>query len=604
MFIDNQPVLDLIEKKPVGLFHLLDEEVRLPKGDDVKWLEKCHSNHTMHANWINEQTKLSSANRSTFFIQHYAGTVAYDSNGFCEKNRDSLFRDLYDLMSSAGHPNWVELFPEKDKNPRRVETLSGAFRKQLTNLMAVCETTQPHYIRCIKPNQNKAPRNFNSVMCLEQLTYAGVFEAVQIRKTGYPFRLPHSRFAARYRPLLKQAGKPTGGGRGGKNEDPVNTCRLILSSVPQDFSRVAIGRSMVLYRAEEHRILELLRNLYLDRIIPIAQRRTRQFIGKQFRKALRVVNKHCHEALEDGNDVDLFDEAIELSQTALTPFRLLFNFEPPILTKARERRFCLEERVKLNLEFRRLARLDCNEYFDEFIAAIQRSDKIKDTMPGTPEDIAVEHGVREKVKNIASAKIDAWAREVLDILDKNQMVLVAAEAEKYAYTSSEVAEINALLSLPEDKFVRKQLKRAKEIGDNDRVVNREIRLKDLFLNMYGSLFEFGPNCSVVRNAQEWASAKFFGMNKMKLAMGMLVHTATPIHQTLTPLDSNPQELKTSLKAFKNLMGFMGDRKYNCISSFLPPSSAELTFLSSLLRWQTLRLLLWSSSKLAWRGPQR
>eukprot|EP00604_Paraphysomonas_vestita_P004322 CAMPEP_0174825570 /NCGR_PEP_ID=MMETSP1107-20130205/42882_1 /TAXON_ID=36770 /ORGANISM="Paraphysomonas vestita, Strain GFlagA" /LENGTH=423 /DNA_ID=CAMNT_0016057299 /DNA_START=2702 /DNA_END=3973 /DNA_ORIENTATION=- len=183
-------------------------------------------------------------------------------------------------------------------------------------------------------------------------------------------------------------------------------------------------------------------------------------------------------------------------------------------------------------------------------------------MPGTPEDIAIEKVVRDKVKNIASAKIDSWAREVLDILDKNQMILVIAEAQKYAYNSPEIIEINALLSLPEDKFVRKQLKRAKEIGDSDRVVNREIRLRDLFLDMYGGLFEFGPNCSVVRNAQEWASAKFFGMNKMKLAMGMLIHTTTPIHQTLTPLDSNPTESKIALKAFKNLMGFMGDRKYN------------------------------------------
>lgn len=359
--------------------------------------------------------------------------------------------------------------------------------------------------------------------------------------------------------MLKHSGKtPTGG----RNEDPVNTCRLILNSVPQDFSRVAIGRSMVLYRAEEHRILELLRNLYLDRIIPIAQRKTRQYIGIQFRKALKIVNKHCKEALEDGNDTDLFDEAIEISQTALTPFRLLFNYEPSILTKARDRRFRLEERVKLNVEFRRLARLDCNEYFDEFIAAIQRSDKISD-MPGTPEDIAIEQSVREKVKNIASAKIDNWAREVLDVLDKNQMILVAAEALKYAYQSPEIIEIQSLLALPEDKFVRKQLKRAKEIGDSDRVVNREIRLKDLFLDMYGAMFEFSPSCSVIRNAQDWASAKFFGMNKMKLAMGMLTHTLTPIHQTLTPLDAHPQEIKVALKAFKNLMGFMGDRKYNC-----------------------------------------
>ena len=183
-FIDNQPVLDLFEKKPFGLLNLLDEEVKLPKGDDAKWLEKCNHHHASHPNWVTEQAKLSHVGRSSFYIQHYAGAVVYDSAGFCEKNKDSLFRDLYDLMSSASHPNFAEIFPEKDKNPRRVETLAGGFRKQLNNLMQVCETTQPHYIRCIKPNEHKAPGDFNTRMCLEQLTYAGVFEAVQIRKTG------------------------------------------------------------------------------------------------------------------------------------------------------------------------------------------------------------------------------------------------------------------------------------------------------------------------------------------------------------------------------------------------------------------------------------
>lgn len=33
--------------------------------------------------------------------QHYAGSVRYDSTGFCEKNRDSLSRDLYGLMERS-----------------------------------------------------------------------------------------------------------------------------------------------------------------------------------------------------------------------------------------------------------------------------------------------------------------------------------------------------------------------------------------------------------------------------------------------------------------------------------------------------------------------
>jgi myosin heavy subunit len=57
--------------------------------------------------------------------------------------------------------------------------------------------TDPHYIRCIKPNESKAPLTFIAQNCFEQLTYCGVFEAVAIRKQGYPFRLPHKEFAER-----------------------------------------------------------------------------------------------------------------------------------------------------------------------------------------------------------------------------------------------------------------------------------------------------------------------------------------------------------------------------------------------------------------------
>ena len=38
-----------------------------------------------------------------------------------------------------------------------------------------------------------------------QLKYSGVFEAVAIRKSGYPFRLSHKQFAHRYSCILPQA---------------------------------------------------------------------------------------------------------------------------------------------------------------------------------------------------------------------------------------------------------------------------------------------------------------------------------------------------------------------------------------------------------------
>ena len=56
--------------------------------------------------------------------------------------------------------------------------------------------------RCIKANSQKKPRIFEGASCLEQLQCAGVFEAVTIRKSGFPFRYTFERFVERYKCVL------------------------------------------------------------------------------------------------------------------------------------------------------------------------------------------------------------------------------------------------------------------------------------------------------------------------------------------------------------------------------------------------------------------
>ena len=70
---------------------------------------------------------------------------------------------------------------------------------QLDSLMDTLNSTQPHYVRCIKPNDSKRPDLFDANACLTQLRYAGVFQAVTIRQRGFPFRWPHEQFFKRYR---------------------------------------------------------------------------------------------------------------------------------------------------------------------------------------------------------------------------------------------------------------------------------------------------------------------------------------------------------------------------------------------------------------------
>jgi myosin-5 len=96
--------------------------------------------------------------------------------------------------------------------------------------------------------------DFNSGMVLQQLQYSGVFEAVQIRKSGFPFRYTHSDFRKRYQCVL---------GAGNRRTWPNDkqACLDLIAEMKQDVKQVQIGVTRVLYRAEQHQNMELIRNV-------------------------------------------------------------------------------------------------------------------------------------------------------------------------------------------------------------------------------------------------------------------------------------------------------------------------------------------------------
>ena len=80
-------------------------------------------------------------------------------------------------------------------------TICTQFRSQLALLMAKIDSTKPHYIRCIKPNDLNRPDSLDRLRTTEQLRYGGVLEAVRVARAGFPVRLSHAEFYGRYRPL-------------------------------------------------------------------------------------------------------------------------------------------------------------------------------------------------------------------------------------------------------------------------------------------------------------------------------------------------------------------------------------------------------------------
>ncbi len=82
-----------------------------------------------------------------------------------------------------------------------------------------------------------------------------------------------------------------------------------------------------------------------------------------------------------------------------------------------------------------------------------------------------------------------------------------------------------------------------------------------------------PSCQLsaygkLRKAADWAAEKLLVWDRDALAATFMVHEPEdPIHATLTDdfEDETPAAAalaKTALKMFKNVMGFMGDRKMN------------------------------------------
>ena len=217
-FSDNRPCIDLIEGK-LGILSLLDEESRLPAGSDDSFVQKLHSNFATKGKGFPYQKPRFA--KSSFTVCHYAVEVTYDSEGFLEKNRDTVPDEHMEVLQHSTNPFLTEVLAasvslrEKETphktgpgaNRRAVAstrkpTLGGIFKSSLIDLMNTIGGTNVHYIRCIKPNEAKAAWKFEGPMVLSQLQACGVLETVKISCAGYPTRWTYEEFAGRYYMLV------------------------------------------------------------------------------------------------------------------------------------------------------------------------------------------------------------------------------------------------------------------------------------------------------------------------------------------------------------------------------------------------------------------
>ncbi|KAI1462207.1 putative myosin MYO2 [Annulohypoxylon moriforme] len=221
-FSDNQPCIDLIEGR-LGILSLLDEESRLPMGADEQFVTKLHHNFSGDKNKFYKKPRFG---KSSFTVCHYAVDVTYESEGFIEKNRDTVPDEHMEILRATTNKFLSRVLAaasavrEKDvaasgsavAKPtagrkigvavNRKPTLGGIFRSSLIELMTTIGNTNVHYIRCIKPNEAKVAWKFEGPMVLSQLRACGVLETIRISCAGYPGRWTYEEFALRYYLLI------------------------------------------------------------------------------------------------------------------------------------------------------------------------------------------------------------------------------------------------------------------------------------------------------------------------------------------------------------------------------------------------------------------
>ena len=299
--LDLQPTIDLIEcREPIGIMSLLDEECIMPRATDGTFTEK------LHALWSGPISTSDSSSSSHpgmtkytptrftqgFIIQHYAGSVEYDTEGWLEKNKDPLNDNLTRVLGASTQRYIANLFGGHEINDvtglRKRGVKKGAFRtvgqrhkEQLSSLMTQLRATQPHFVRCIVPNKNKRPGRVDVPLVLDQLRCNGVLEGIRIARLGYPNRLPFAEFRQQYE-ILTPGILPRGYTDGRK------ACTRMVEALDLDSSSYAIGNSKIFFKAGFLAELEERRDAYLYDLFSRLQAAGRMYTARrQVKKILR-----------------------------------------------------------------------------------------------------------------------------------------------------------------------------------------------------------------------------------------------------------------------------------------------------------------------------
>ncbi|CAO3699082.1 unnamed protein product [Rhizopus microsporus] len=295
-YFNNQACVELLVRPKHGLIDLANRQAKL-SGTDAQMLDSFTKHNSNHGSFV---SKSSETGQHLFAVQHFAGQVTYNPEGFVESNKDVLNAELVQLIRGSDHSPAsfnsfvVELFADKsistESHPKHTDAIlnaqqpsgplrgpsmrrskttrrkrqSGAIEatipetgeptykkhvsmllsqlnKSLDDLFATLDETVPWFVFCIRPNDNAAPNQFDSNKVRAQIRAWGIPQICEKMKTVYTISYFHDEFIERYASQIENMDAST---------SDKDKCQAAIAQFGWSLSQAQLGATKI-YLSEE-----------------------------------------------------------------------------------------------------------------------------------------------------------------------------------------------------------------------------------------------------------------------------------------------------------------------------------------------------------------
>ncbi|XP_038654074.1 myosin-IIIa isoform X4 [Scyliorhinus canicula] len=222
----------------------------------------------------------------------------------------NLHHSFHQSQAPAQVDNGDPALQPRETTNMKTQTVASYFRYSLMDLLSKMVGGLPHFVRCIKPNNDRQAKKFDQEKVLVQLRYTGVLETARIRRQGYSHRILFANFIQRYYIL---AFKST-------EEPPVNPdiCAAILEKVKLE--NWVLGKTKVFLKYYHVEQLNLMKKEITDRIM-LVQAYVKGWVGAKKYRRLQEKRQQSAIAIQSayrGHKVRKDVENQKLEQTIIT----------------------------------------------------------------------------------------------------------------------------------------------------------------------------------------------------------------------------------------------------------------------------------------------